>query len=103
MARFLHLFVGVYDGVMYDDEIKIIGQTTETGDQMVARGENISLMMEACKKGRIGHAMVTVFEYSPPSPGCVGLALTSFQIDATGRLSGWPSCMFAIENALCQL
>ena len=122
MASYLQIYVGAYEGVRNMKNIQIIGQSTETGHQMVEKGENVGQMMLACpdetlhlftnndhfvngvrlacKKGRIDHEAVTIFEYEPAT---VGLALNSAQINVNGRLSYWPRCLTAIEDALCQL
>lgn len=124
MARYLQIYVGYYDAVRDMKNIQVVGQTTETGHEMVAKGENVGAMMLACpddtlhlftnndhfvngvrlacKKTRIDHDAVTIFEFEAPVNG-LAPALNSIEINAFGRLNYWPSSFAAIEDALSQL
>lgn len=122
MAQYLNLHVGNFPQAMGVRGLLVIGQTTETGQQMVNKGENIATMLAeapgdyldlftnndhflngvrlACKKALIHPDNVTIYEYTesdkPKLPAVIG-------IDKKGRLSKWPTCFTAIEDALCQL
>ena len=124
MAHYLQIYVGAYEGVRDMKNIQIIGQTTETGHQMVEKGENVGQMMlacedetlhlftnndhfvngvrVACKNGRIDHEAVTIFEYEL-ADNEVGLTVNACQVNANGRLSYWPRSFTAIEDALAKI
>ena len=118
MAQFLNIHVGEFAPARGVAGLLVIGQTTETGQQMVNKGENIAKMLDeapgdylelftnndhflngirlACKKALIHPDNVVIFEHFETK-------LVSIQIDKKGRLSQWPTCFTAIEDALCQL
>ena len=120
MAQFLNIHVGNFQKARLVPGLLVIGQQTETGQQMVEKGENIAAMMEttqadtleiftnndhfvngirlACKKAKLHPDNVAIYEYIPnhDEPKVA-------HISHKGRLDYWPTCFTAIEDALCQL
>jgi hypothetical protein len=120
MAQFLNLHVGNFQQALHVPGLLVIGQQTETGWQMVEKGENVKALVDgakgdtleiftnndhfvngvrlACKKAKIHPDNVTIYEYIPnhPEPKVA-------HISNKGRLDYWPTCFQAIEDALCQL
>lgn len=121
MAQYLNVLVGDYAQAVTDvPDLKVVGQTTETGQQMVENGVDVNVRVEACKsdtlvlftnndhflngirlackRGLIHPDNLTIYEYLPGNPA----PLVS-NVDKRGRLDRWPTCFTAIEDALCQL
>jgi predicted ATPase len=122
MAQFLNLHVGCYEEAQkHVILMDVIGQTTETGQQMVEKGEHVGSVVAAvdvidtldlftnndhffngvrlaCVKGGIHPDNVTIYEYleGQAEPKVA-------HISKKGRLDYWPTCFTAIEDALCQL
>ena len=125
MARFLTMYCGNFKAAQAyfnGKALRVIGQTTETSEEMVAMGENVGKDMLscgeefldfftnndhylngirlACKKGRIDSEFATIFYFRDEDT----VVPTQINFTAKGGLDKWPvGFCCAIENALCQL
>lgn len=103
----------------------LTSQVTETSQQIVDQGEEVGLMMLrcpdevlyvftnndhylngvrlACLKGRINYENVLVRYFSSPTEHVPDPAAIDSSVTKGGRLSSWPACFCALEDALCQL
>jgi hypothetical protein len=120
MAQYMNLLVGDYEKAKADaPNLIVVGQTIETGQQMVDKGEAVNdMILEcegdtlvlftnndhflngirlACMKAKIDPDNVAIYEYVEGE----AVPLVSY-ITKKGRLDRWPDCFTAIEDALCQ-